>query len=122
MLAVVKTPRTNLRISGFIPMPVLRILQDEFGGKLTVTPDKAETGLESVFDSAEYKAFKSRVTPADYIRTYRENAGMAQADLAKKLNVSRSYICDVEHNRRTISKEFAKKVSQIFKIAPAHLI
>jgi len=122
MLAVVKTPRTSLRISGFIPRPILRVLRNEFGEKLTVTTDKDDKKLESVFESAEYKEFKSRVSPADYIRTYRENAGLTQTDLAEKLGVTRAYICDIEHNRRAFSKQFAKQVADFFKISVAHLI
>jgi len=122
MLAVVKTPRTNLRIKGFIPSSILRVLRNEFGKKLTVTADKDDKEIENVFDSEEYKSFKKHVSPAYYIRTYRENAGLTQTELAEKLGVSRAYICDIEHNRRTISKLFAKQVADFFKISVAHLI
>ena len=122
MLAVVKTPRTNLRMSGFIPMPILRALRNEFGEKLTVTSDKTDKDLENVFDCVEYKEFKKRVSPADYIRTYRENAGLTQVELAEKFNVTRAYICDIEHNRRVFSKQFAKQVADFFKIPIANLI
>ena len=122
MLAVVKTPRTSIHMRGFIPTPVLRVLRNEFGENLTVTADKDDKNLESVFDSAEYKEFKSRVSPADYVRTYRENAGMTQTELAEKLNVTRAYICDIEHGRRAISKQFAKQLADCFKISIAHLI
>ena len=122
MLAVVKTPRTNLRMRGFIPAPVLRVLRNEFGKNLTLTADKGDKSIESVFDSAEYKEFKKRVSPADYIRTYRENAGLTQSELAEKLGVSRAYICDLEHGRRAFSKQFAKKAAGFFKISVEHLI
>jgi DNA-binding XRE family transcriptional regulator len=122
MLAVVKTPRTNIQMRGFIPAPVLRVLRNEFGKKLTITTEKDDQTLESVFDCAEYKEFKKRVTPADYIRTYRENAGLTQSELAEKFGVSRAYICDLEHGRRAFSKPFAKKVANFFKISAEHLI
>jgi DNA-binding XRE family transcriptional regulator len=122
MLAVVKTHRTNLRISGFIPSRVIRALRHEFGKKLTVIPDKKANDFENVFDSEEYKEFKARVTPADYIRTYRENAGLTQTELAEKLGVSRAYICDVEHGRRDISKQFAKQLAVFFKVSVARFI
>ena len=48
MLAVVKTPRTNMQMRGFIPMPVLRVLRNEFGENLTVTGDKDDKKLEIV--------------------------------------------------------------------------
>jgi ribosome-binding protein aMBF1 (putative translation factor) len=111
-----------MHMRGFIPTPVLRVLRNEFGENLTVTTDKDEKKTESVFDCAEFKEFKSRVAPADYVRTYRENAGMTQTEFAEKLNVTRAYICDIEHGRRAISKQFAKQLADFFKISIAHLI
>lgn len=122
MLAVVKTPRTDIQIRGFIPAPVLRVLRSEFGKNLSITTDKDDKELENVFESAEYKEFKNRVLPADYIRIYRKNAGLTQAALAEKLSVTRAYICDIEHGRREISKQFAKQLADFFKISIAHLI
>jgi ribosome-binding protein aMBF1 (putative translation factor) len=122
MLAVVKTPRTDIHMRGFIPMPVLRVLHTEFWKNLTVTSEKDDNKLESVFDSSEYKEFKDRVSPADYIRTYRENSGLTQTELAVKLDVNRAYICDLEHGRRAFSKQFAKKMADFFKISLEHLI
>jgi DNA-binding XRE family transcriptional regulator len=122
MLAVVKTPRTNIHISGFIPRPVLRVLHTEFGKNLTVTSDQNDKKLENIFDTTEYKEFKKRVSPSDYIRTYRENAGLTQSELAEKLGVARAYICDIEHGRREFSKQFARKMADFFKISIEHLI
>jgi DNA-binding XRE family transcriptional regulator len=122
MLAVVKTPRTDIKMRGFIPASVVRVLRNEFGKKLTVTSEKDDLTLENVFDCAEYKEFKKRVTPADYFRTYRENSGLTQAEIAKKFDVSRAYICDLEHGRRAFSKPFAKKVAGFFKFSAEHLI
>jgi DNA-binding XRE family transcriptional regulator len=122
MLAVVKTHRTDLRIQGFIPTPVLRILRHEFGKKLTVKANDADETLENVFESSEYKEFKRCVTPGDYVRTYRENKQLTQPELGEKLGVSRAYICDIEHNRRAISKEFAKKLSNFFQISVSRFI
>jgi ribosome-binding protein aMBF1 (putative translation factor) len=122
MLAVVKTPRTNIRMRGFIPPPVLRVLRHEFGKKLTVKDDEDKEEKLNVFDTAEYKEFKNRVTPADYVRIYRENAQLSQTALAEKLEVSRAYICDVEHGRRSISKQFAKALADFFKISVSRFI
>lgn len=44
----------------------------------------------------------------------RQGEEMSQIEFAKLLGVSRQYLCDIEHNRRTISPkaaaEFAKKL------------
>lgn len=78
--------------------------------------------MKSVFETAEYKEFKSRVSPADYVRTYRENAGLSQSALAEKLGVARAYICDIEHSRRAISKKLAKALAGFFKVSVARFI
>ncbi len=39
MLAVVKTPHTNLRIQGDIPGPVLSVLKAQYGKKLILRED-----------------------------------------------------------------------------------
>jgi DNA-binding XRE family transcriptional regulator len=115
MLAVVKTPRTNMQMRGFIPPPVLRVLRHEFGKDLTVTPEKDDEILESVFNSSKYLEFKKRVSPGDYLRTYRENAGLTQSGLAEKIGVMRSYVCDLEHGRRVFRKQCAKKLLLILR-------
>ena len=46
MLAGVKTPRTNMQMRGFIPMPVLRVLRNEFGENLTVTGERTTRNLK----------------------------------------------------------------------------
>jgi ribosome-binding protein aMBF1 (putative translation factor) len=122
MLAVVKTPRTNIRMRGVIPAPVLRVLRHEFGKDLSVKADEDDNEMLNVFDTAEYKEFKKRVTPADYVRIYRENAQLSQSALAEKFEVSRAYICDIEHGRRPISKQFAKTLADFFKISVSRFV
>ncbi|MBL8028031.1 MAG: helix-turn-helix transcriptional regulator [Fibrobacteres bacterium] len=111
-----KTPRTNMRIRGFIPRPVMQVLRHEFGEAFTVLDADKESSLRSVFDTEEYKSFKKSVTPSDYVRTYRENAGLTQTALAEKLNLTRAYVCDMEHGRRIPSKNVAKQLADFFNI------
>ena len=122
MLAVVKTPHTDLRIKGFIPRPVLKVLKTEYGKSLQVKTDKDDENLVDFFETDFYKDFKKRMTPGDYVRMYRENMNLTQVALGEKVGMSRSYICDVEHGRRAISKDIAKKLSKLFKISANHLI
>lgn len=122
MLAVVKTPRTNLRIQGFIPRPVLKVLRSEYGKALEVKQDKDDEEMVDFFETDIYKDFKKRAKPGDYVRTYRENLGLTQAALGEKVGVNRAYICDVERGRRAVSKDMAKKFSQMFRISAEHLI
>ena len=122
MLAVVKTPHTDLRIKGFIPRPVLKVLKTEYGKSLEVKTDKDDDELVDFFETDIYKDFKKRMTPGDYVRMYRENMNLTQAALGEKVGMSRAYVCDVEHGRRAISKDIAKKLSKLFKISASHLI
>ena len=122
MLAVVKTPHTDLRIKGFIPRPVLKVLRTEYGKSLEVKVDNDDEELVDFFETDFYKDFKKRMKPGDYVRIYRENMSLTQTALGEKVGMSRAYICDVEHGRRPISKDIAKKFSKLFKISASHLI
>lgn len=122
MLAVVKTPHTELEIRGFISPKVLKILQEEYGNDLEVMSEDDGSELKNIFDTEEYKEFKERVTPGDYVKVYRENLQLTQVALGEKLGLSRAYICDIEHDRRGISKEVAKKLSEIFKVSVSRFI
>jgi len=113
MLAVVKTLHTNLKISGFISTPVLRVLRSEYGQDLHVKTDKGDEELLDVFETDLYKRFKKKSKPGDYVLTYRENLGLSQEALGKKLGVSRAYICDVEKHRRSIGKDMAKHLAKL---------
>jgi transcriptional regulator with XRE-family HTH domain len=43
---------------------------------------------------------------------YRE--GLTQVELAKQLNISQANLSAMEHGRRTMGKELAKRISDIF--------
>jgi antitoxin component HigA of HigAB toxin-antitoxin module len=122
MLAVVKTPRTKLRIEGYISRPVLKILRTEYGKALKVKTDEDDESLVDFFETDIFKEFKQRMKPGDYVKAYRENLSITQAALGVKIGMPRAYICDVEHGRRAIGKENAKKLATIFKISVSHLI
>jgi DNA-binding XRE family transcriptional regulator len=47
---------------------------------------------------------------------------MTQEHLGAKVGASKSFICDIEHDRRAISKEMAKKFSALFKISVERFI
>ncbi len=115
MLAVVKTPRTSVRIEGEIPEPILSLLKAEYGKKLVVklSPDDV---LVDVFETDWYKTRKKSMTPGKYMRIYRDNAGLTQEVLGQKLGgLSRHYVSDLEAGTRAISKGIAKTLSELFK-------
>jgi DNA-binding XRE family transcriptional regulator len=122
MLAVVKTPHTNIRIKGFIPKAVLTVLKGEFGRALKIKRGNSGEELVDIFETEAYKSFKKRVTPGDYIKTYRENLSLTQAALGEEVGRSRAYICDLEKNRRPVSKEMAKKLAKVFGVSVSFFI
>lgn len=123
MLVVVKTPHTELKIKGIISPLVLKALKDEFGAALKIRDDSSEDDeMINILDTDLYKKFKDNAVPGDYVRIYRENHSLSQTSLGEKLGVSRSYICDIEKGRRTISKDMAKKIEDLLHIPVSRLI
>lgn len=55
-----------------------------------------------------------KMNPGEYIKIYRSNKQMTQAELGRKLGVSNAFVCDLEKNRRDVSKEMAKKLARLF--------
>jgi len=47
------------------------------------------------------------------LRATREGAEMSQAGFARKLGVTRSYLCDLEKNRKTVSPARAAKFARV---------
>lgn len=122
MLAVVKTPRTKIKIEGDIPKPILKVLKLEFGKNLKIKEEPGDE-LVDLFDTDWFKDRKKKITPGKTLRTYRENKGWNQEKLGKKLGgFSRQYISDLENGRREISKNLAKTLSKLFQVSPVRFI
>jgi len=69
-----------------------------------------------------YKRMSEEMTPARYLKTYREIAGYSQAQLGALVGIPASRISDYETGQRAISKEMAKKLSQVFKTSSSVFI
>ena len=54
-----------------------------------------------------------RLTLGMAIRATRESAEMSQAGFARRLGVTRSYLCDLEKNRKTVSPAQAAKFARV---------
>ena len=124
MLAVVKrhhTDKTLFEIKGDVPSDVMSYLQDKFGHDIEVVDDDNE--YVNIFNTTWYKEVKNSTTPGETIKIYRENLGLTQAELGKKLGkFSRQKISDMERGVRSISKEVAKKLSQLFEVSADRFI
>ena len=63
-----------------------------------------------------------RLTLGKAIRSIRQGEGESQIDFAKKLGVSKQYLCDLEHNRKIVSAKKAKQFADILGYSPEHFI
>jgi len=62
-----------------------------------------------------------RMNTGEKIKQAREKAGMTQAELAKKLNVTQAMISAYEKNKRNPKPETIKKIADALQIYPAEL-
>jgi DNA-binding XRE family transcriptional regulator len=119
MLAVVKKRRTSKRlfeIKGDIPKNVIEYLQQQYGSFFEVIEEN-ENELIDIFETGWFKNADQSSMPGESARIYRQNLGLTQEELGKKLgNYTKQYISDIEHSRRSISKDVAKKLSRIFNV------
>jgi DNA-binding XRE family transcriptional regulator len=120
----VKKPhiKFDINVEGHISknflIKIADLFKKEYGNNDVVVNYDDNSGLIDVFKSDWYKETKNKMTPSDYMKIYRENFQLTQAELGKKLGgLSRQYISDLEKGRRGISKEIAKKLSDVFNVA-----
>ncbi|HLF18848.1 MAG TPA: helix-turn-helix transcriptional regulator [Candidatus Omnitrophota bacterium] len=116
MLAVVKKSHTKekiFEIRGAIPPDVVRFLETKYGQDLSVIEDD-ETYVD-ITQTPWYKKTRSRMTPGRTLKVYRERDHLTQEELGKRLGgLSIQKVSDLEHGRRGISKDLAKKLAVVF--------
>ena len=121
MLAVVKRPHTKVpifEIKGEIPEEVLAFLREEY----TVEVDDGEEYVD-LMKTDWHRKIKAKRTPGKAIRVYRENFGYSQARLGELLGgLSRQNVSGMENGRRGISKDMAKKLSELFQVSLTRFI
>lgn len=69
-------------------------------------------------------------TLACLLQTIRETDGYSQADLARRLGISKSHLCDIEKGRKAVSPERASKFAlelgyseeQFVRLALQHMV
>ncbi len=118
MLAVVKKPHTKkaaFKIIGQIDAETIEYINNRFGEE-NVDIDEE---IVDISESEWFRNISKKITPGAVVRTYRENYKLTQQQLADKAGVHKiSYISDIEHGRRSISKNLIKKFSEIFSVSP----
>jgi len=114
MLAVVKTPRIDLRIEGEIPARVIAVLRDEYDD-LHVWDDDETVPIK---ETRWYKDIRESATPGEILRARREIARMTQAALGEKVGISRQNISSLELCRRPISQAVARRLADVLGCRP----
>lgn len=56
------------------------------------------------------------------IEAIRKSDGIAQSDFAKKMKISRAYLCDIEKGRRHVSASKAAEFAEILGYSPTHFV
>jgi len=122
MQAVVKTPHIEITIKGEIPPKLLSVLEEEFGKGVHLT-EEGEEEVVDIFETAWYAKIKSKMTPGENLRIYRENRGLTQGQLGVLLGgIPRQHISNMEHGIRPISLKMARSLAKVFKVSPAKFI
>lgn len=114
MQVVVKKPR--IRLEGEISGSLVRFLRDQYG-EIEVIENEDDELIE-VKNSDWYTSIRGTITPGENMRLYREMHDMTQDQLAEKLGtVTRQNISNMEHGHRSISKNMAKKLAEVFEVS-----
>ncbi|RPJ78965.1 MAG: XRE family transcriptional regulator [Deltaproteobacteria bacterium] len=122
MQAVVKTLHTEILIKGNISEKVLSALMEEYGSAFNIVENE-DDDLVNVFETEWYQSVKAKTLPGDFLRIYRENKGLTQAELGKKLGgIPRQHISNMERGQRSISINIARKLSEILNVSVERFI
>ncbi|PNV76816.1 helix-turn-helix transcriptional regulator [Leptospira inadai] len=113
MLAVVKTPLTEVTVKGEISTTFLKALKKEFGKKLLI--EKSEESVPWK-DTIFFKENKEFLQPGSKLKYYRKQAGLSLSELGEKLGgIPRQNLSAMELGKRPISRDLAKQLSKLFK-------
>ncbi len=52
-------------------------------------------------------------TPGYYLRSYRQRAGLTQAQLAGQTGIRQHHLSEMENNKRALGKAMARKLAQV---------
>ena len=118
MLALVKTPRTELElcISGSDAMTVIRHLRSRF--PVRIIDRSATDGEERInANASEY----DRANRFRLLAGYRLKAGLTQKQLAAASGIRQNIISDYETGRRKLTRAAAAKFAAALEIDPERL-
>jgi DNA-binding XRE family transcriptional regulator len=122
LFATVKTDRIWVQVRGIIPESLLHVLRREFSFRLRVRSEIGER-MRNVLDSPLYRQEPREMTPGDWIKLFRQNAGFTQAELGRRLGgVGRQNVCGMERDRRPIGRRMAVRLGRVFGASTSKFI
>ena len=90
----------------------------EYGEQVQLLEESDEENV-NIFETDWYRDIKSRMTPGDNLRIYRENHGLTQARLGEMLGgVPRQHISNMEREVRSISLNTARNWQSFSRYPP----
>jgi ribosome-binding protein aMBF1 (putative translation factor) len=92
--------------------------------KFHLPPDKVEEikkvvaqyGGEESGNIVPWREVFPDFNPGVAVRGGRKKAGLTQKDLARLIGVSQNHISDMEHGKRPIGKEMAKRLAGVLQV------
>ena len=82
-----------------------------------IDPEPDDDVLVDLSETSAWKKFAAEQTPGSWLAGMREALALTQKQLGHRLGgVSAARISDWEHDRRAISKAYAKALAKLFKI------
>ena len=115
MLAPMKTRTTGG--STKITLTIPECLADEVTAGIQQVVKRVQKKYEDAIDDDKLYTIEEvfgEITPGDCMRGLRAKEDLTQKQLAEKLGVRPHHISEMEHNRRPISVQMAKKIQSIF--------
>ena len=90
-------------------------LKKYFGNSLHVENSTIDDEWVNIKDTDWYKDMKKTYSPGSNLAFYRKEKKLTQESLGSILGVTKQYVSDMEHERRSISKDMAKKIAHVLE-------
>ena len=107
----VKELMEDLNAEGEISSSSPDMLKRHYDSSFRVENNNDDDERVNIEESDWYREMKDKYSPTSNLAFYRRERKLTQTELGSLLGVPGQYICDMEHERRAISKEMAEKIA-----------
>jgi DNA-binding transcriptional regulator YiaG len=120
-LEATRTRPIEIKFRGDVPRRVMEDLHSRYSGWiLAISEDDERVDLSK---TEEWREFEKRQSPGAWIAGLRKAQWWTQKELGSRLGgVSTPRISDWEHDRRAVSKSYAKMLADLFGISAERFI